>query len=173
MAFGTENGFGHCWPVHQLRAWAGGGFHAAVHEHGHQHFVQETAETAAQSVLLLGAHVHGGVGHHVLRLRRCLAHYVRLGQVSPVLSIACSIFFYQFNLIYRLTPFEWVNPHPCDPEPEELENSFTILDSMYLDRNFCPINRNWMFTSTQVVYHRISHAARFWHCPQVRLLSLI
>ena len=29
-------------------------------------------------------------------------------------------------LFFRLTPFEWENPHPCVEEPEELENELTL-----------------------------------------------
>ncbi|KAJ8687136.1 hypothetical protein QAD02_022930 [Eretmocerus hayati] len=32
----------------------------------------------------------------------------------------------------RFAPGEWVNPHPCNPEPEELENSFSLANSMWL-----------------------------------------
>lgn len=31
----------------------------------------------------------------------------------------------------RLTPYEWVNPHPCDPNPQELENTFNFLNSTW------------------------------------------
>lgn len=30
-----------------------------------------------------------------------------------------------------MTPWEWDNPHPCNPEPEELENTFTLLNSLW------------------------------------------
>ncbi|KAA0189518.1 hypothetical protein HAZT_HAZT006624 [Hyalella azteca] len=29
------------------------------------------------------------------------------------------------------TPYEWQNPHPCDPEPESLENQFTMVNCMW------------------------------------------
>lgn len=31
----------------------------------------------------------------------------------------------------RFTPYEWQNPHPCDPEPDTLENQFTILNCLW------------------------------------------
>ena len=31
-----------------------------------------------------------------------------------------------FSSSFRLTPFEWENPHPCVEEPEELENELTL-----------------------------------------------
>ncbi|XP_076280538.1 glutamate receptor ionotropic, kainate 2 [Lasioglossum baleicum] len=32
----------------------------------------------------------------------------------------------------RMAPGEWNNPHPCNPDPEELENNFTLNNSMWL-----------------------------------------
>nr|QGW50286.1 gustatory receptor 31 [Chouioia cunea] len=32
----------------------------------------------------------------------------------------------------RIAPGEWVNPHPCNPNPDELENNFTLMNSMWL-----------------------------------------
>ncbi|XP_011503697.1 PREDICTED: glutamate receptor ionotropic, kainate 2-like [Ceratosolen solmsi marchali] len=32
----------------------------------------------------------------------------------------------------RIAPGEWINPHPCNPEPDELENNFTLMNSMWL-----------------------------------------
>ncbi|XP_034239452.1 glutamate receptor ionotropic, kainate 2-like [Thrips palmi] len=34
-------------------------------------------------------------------------------------------------VLARVTPWEWDNPHPCNPEPEELENTFTLLNSLW------------------------------------------
>ncbi|KOC67298.1 Glutamate receptor, ionotropic kainate 2 [Habropoda laboriosa] len=32
----------------------------------------------------------------------------------------------------RMAPEEWDNPHPCNPDPEELENNFNLSNSMWL-----------------------------------------
>ncbi|XP_076630847.1 glutamate receptor ionotropic, kainate 2 isoform X2 [Colletes latitarsis] len=32
----------------------------------------------------------------------------------------------------RIAPGEWDNPHPCNPDPEELENNFDLNNSMWL-----------------------------------------
>ncbi|XP_076230629.1 glutamate receptor ionotropic, kainate 2 isoform X2 [Nomia melanderi] len=32
----------------------------------------------------------------------------------------------------RMAPGEWDNPHPCNPDPEELENNFNLNNSMWL-----------------------------------------
>lgn len=31
-----------------------------------------------------------------------------------------------------MAPGEWDNPHPCNPDPEELENNFDLKNSMWL-----------------------------------------
>lgn len=30
-----------------------------------------------------------------------------------------------------MAPNEWMNPHPCVSEPEELENSFSLKNSLW------------------------------------------
>lgn len=30
-----------------------------------------------------------------------------------------------------MTPYEWDNPHPCDDNCEELENTFNIVNSLW------------------------------------------
>lgn len=34
-------------------------------------------------------------------------------------------------VVARFSPYEWVNPHPCDPNPTELENQFTIWNTLW------------------------------------------
>ncbi len=34
-------------------------------------------------------------------------------------------------ILSRISPYEWVSGHPCDPEPEELENQFSIGNSLW------------------------------------------
>lgn len=36
-----------------------------------------------------------------------------------------------FN-ISRITEADWLNPHPCDDEPEELENAWNINNCIWL-----------------------------------------
>lgn len=33
---------------------------------------------------------------------------------------------------FRMAPGEWVSSHPCATEPEELENSFNLMNSFWL-----------------------------------------
>lgn len=34
-------------------------------------------------------------------------------------------------VLARMTPAEWDNPHPCKPDPEELENTFNLLNCLW------------------------------------------
>lgn len=34
-------------------------------------------------------------------------------------------------VIARFTPYEWVNPHPCNQETDVVENQFSILNSLW------------------------------------------
>ncbi|XP_014247018.1 glutamate receptor ionotropic, kainate 2-like isoform X3 [Cimex lectularius] len=34
-------------------------------------------------------------------------------------------------ILARFTPYEWQNPHPCNPNPDHLENQFTLLNCMW------------------------------------------
>ncbi|GFX39507.1 glutamate receptor ionotropic, kainate 2 [Trichonephila clavipes] len=34
-------------------------------------------------------------------------------------------------ILARLSPYEWVNPHPCDTENDVVENQFTLLNSFW------------------------------------------
>lgn len=32
---------------------------------------------------------------------------------------------------HRFTPYEWYNPHPCNPDSDVVENNFTLLNSFW------------------------------------------
>ncbi|XP_065349396.1 glutamate receptor ionotropic, kainate 2 isoform X2 [Cloeon dipterum] len=34
-------------------------------------------------------------------------------------------------ILARFTPYEWQNPHPCNPSPDHLENQFTLLNCLW------------------------------------------
>ncbi|XP_045476404.1 glutamate receptor ionotropic, kainate 2 [Harmonia axyridis] len=34
-------------------------------------------------------------------------------------------------VLARFTPYEWQNPHPCNPNPDQLENQFTLFNCMW------------------------------------------
>ncbi|XP_039523471.1 glutamate receptor ionotropic, kainate 1 isoform X5 [Pimephales promelas] len=42
------------------------------------------------------------------------------------LGVSCVLF-----VIARFTPYEWYNPHPCNPSSEVVQNNFTLLNSLW------------------------------------------
>lgn len=36
-----------------------------------------------------------------------------------------------FHLFSRFSPYEWDNPHPCNEEPDILENQFSLMNSLW------------------------------------------
>uniref|UniRef100_A0A096NZP6 Glutamate receptor n=1 Tax=Papio anubis TaxID=9555 RepID=A0A096NZP6_PAPAN len=42
------------------------------------------------------------------------------------LGVSCVLF-----VIARFTPYEWYNPHPCNPDSDVVENNFTLLNSFW------------------------------------------
>lgn len=34
-------------------------------------------------------------------------------------------------LSLRFTPYEWYNPHPCNPDSDVVENNFTLINSVW------------------------------------------
>lgn len=35
------------------------------------------------------------------------------------------------SLLCRFSPYEWYNPHPCNPDSDVVENNFTLLNSFW------------------------------------------
>uniref|UniRef100_A0A9L0J648 Glutamate receptor n=1 Tax=Equus asinus TaxID=9793 RepID=A0A9L0J648_EQUAS len=42
------------------------------------------------------------------------------------LGVSCVLF-----VIARFSPYEWYNPHPCNPDSDVVENNFTLLNSFW------------------------------------------
>ncbi|XP_017773931.1 PREDICTED: glutamate receptor ionotropic, kainate 2-like [Nicrophorus vespilloides] len=53
--------------------------------------------------------------------------YVWIYIVSAYISVTLIMY-----LIARMAPGDWENPHPCDPNPEELENIWTLKNCLWL-----------------------------------------
>ncbi|KAK3097411.1 hypothetical protein FSP39_009413 [Pinctada imbricata] len=46
--------------------------------------------------------------------------------IAGILCVSFMLF-----VIARFTPYEWCNPHPCDPNTDVVENQFSILNSLW------------------------------------------
>nr|XP_022293547.1 glutamate receptor ionotropic, kainate 2-like [Crassostrea virginica]XP_022293548.1 glutamate receptor ionotropic, kainate 2-like [Crassostrea virginica] len=47
-----------------------------------------------------------------------------------VIAVYLCVSFMMF-VIARFTPYEWCNPHPCDPNTDVVENQFSVLNSLW------------------------------------------
>nr|CAD7599303.1 unnamed protein product [Timema genevievae] len=69
------------------------------------------------------------------RLASALYEYVNDKRVRLVVDRSGLLYWtpqeWVLDLLRGLTPYEWDNPHPCDPDPEELENSFNMLNCLW------------------------------------------
>ncbi|VVC31583.1 Ionotropic glutamate receptor, L-glutamate and glycine-binding domain,Receptor, ligand binding [Cinara cedri] len=55
-----------------------------------------------------------------------LSFQVWIFTATAYLGLSLVLFF-----LARITPNEWQNPHPCNPHPEELENSLSLLNCLW------------------------------------------
>jgi ABC-type amino acid transport substrate-binding protein len=46
--------------------------------------------------------------------------------ITSFLGVTLFLFF-----VARFSPYEWVNPHPCNKEPEELKNNFSMKNTLW------------------------------------------
>lgn len=47
-------------------------------------------------------------------------------------ATAVNIYMCVFSLnCHRFSPYEWYNPHPCNPDSDVVENNFTLLNSFW------------------------------------------
>lgn len=37
-----------------------------------------------------------------------------------------------FHILFRMAPDDWENPHPCNQDPEEVENIWNMLNCTWL-----------------------------------------
>lgn len=65
-------------------------------------------------------------------------HFAKLHVVRDWLVNAARLrFFTQVSIVFslsygfRFSPYEWDNPHPCNNDPDVLENQFTLLNSLW------------------------------------------
>jgi len=72
---------------------------------------------------------------HSHGILRTVTGIIFFGQVyffnSSLLSIPIGTTPGFFPFRCRITPNEWQNPHPCNPQPEEMENSLSLLNCLW------------------------------------------
>ncbi|XP_068239083.1 glutamate receptor ionotropic, kainate 2-like isoform X2 [Palaemon carinicauda] len=55
-----------------------------------------------------------------------LSYEVWIYMITAYVGVSLLMYF-----LSRLSPYEWQNPHPCNPDPEELENQFTLRNCLW------------------------------------------
>ena len=66
-----------------------------------------------------------------------LVSFINLLTLCVVQQVCCrcvySIWCLQIFSVncHRFTPYEWYNPHPCNPDSDVVENNFTLLNSFW------------------------------------------
>lgn len=54
-----------------------------------------------------------------------------LHQRTRCSSLCADISLSVLSPFYRFSPYEWYNPHPCNPDSDVVENNFTLLNSFW------------------------------------------
>ncbi|XP_015419623.1 PREDICTED: glutamate receptor ionotropic, kainate 1 [Myotis davidii] len=93
-------------------------------------YVRETVIDFSKPFMTLGIGILDrkprGASPGVFSFLRPLAPDVWLWALLSCLGVSCVLF-----VVARFTPYEWYNPHPCSPDPDVVENSFTLLNSIW------------------------------------------
>ncbi|XP_066961996.1 glutamate receptor ionotropic, kainate 2-like isoform X1 [Macrobrachium rosenbergii] len=55
-----------------------------------------------------------------------LSYEVWIYMITAYVGVSLLMYF-----LSRLSPYEWQNPHPCNPDPDELENQFTLRNCLW------------------------------------------
>jgi hypothetical protein len=69
-------------------------------------------------------------------------------------------------VIARFSPYEWCNPHPCNPDTDEVENQFTIMNSLWFTIGSLMQQGNSLYSSSSISLYtceqyRNQHAPKF------------
>lgn len=78
----------------------------------------------------------------IIKIFRCTTNFIQMGyrdNGNPFKSSdrhlfvfnACLTIFLSLFLYVRFSPYEWYNPHPCNPDSDMVENNFTLLNSFW------------------------------------------
>ncbi|XP_036208610.1 glutamate receptor ionotropic, kainate 1 [Myotis myotis] len=93
-------------------------------------YVRETVIDFSKPFMTLGIGIlyrkPRGTSPSVFSFLRPLAPDVWVWVLLSCLGVSCVLF-----VVARFTPYEWYNPHPCSPDPDVVENSFTLLNSVW------------------------------------------
>lgn len=67
----------------------------------------------------------------ILKLKCMLYLPFNLHQGTHCSVLCADIALSLCSFLYRFSPYEWYNPHPCNPDSDVVENNFTLLNSFW------------------------------------------
>ncbi|XP_036885564.1 glutamate receptor ionotropic, kainate 1 isoform X3 [Sturnira hondurensis] len=93
-------------------------------------YVRETAIDFSKPFMTLGISIlyrkPNGTNPGVFSFLNPLSPDIWMYVLLACLGVSCVLF-----VIARFTPYEWHNPHPCNPNSDVVENHFTLLNSFW------------------------------------------
>ncbi|KAF3424205.1 hypothetical protein E2986_01263 [Frieseomelitta varia] len=114
-------GFSYLRSDNHVRAGERGRLHDAVHEPSH--FIRNMSKSGISILYRKPEEKEPNLFSFLSPLSTDVWIYM----ATAFLAVSIMLF-----LQARIAPGEWDNPHPCNPDPEELENSFDLKNSMWL-----------------------------------------
>ncbi|XP_036098867.1 glutamate receptor ionotropic, kainate 1 isoform X6 [Molossus molossus] len=93
-------------------------------------YVRETVIDFSKPFMTLGISIlyrkPNGTNPGVFSFLNPLSPDIWMYVLLACLGVSCVLF-----VIARFTPYEWYDPHPCNPDSDTVENSFTLLNSFW------------------------------------------
>ncbi|XP_016071989.1 PREDICTED: glutamate receptor ionotropic, kainate 1 isoform X1 [Miniopterus natalensis] len=93
-------------------------------------YVRETVIDFSKPFMTLGISIlyrkPNGTNPGVFSFLNPLSPDIWMYVLLACLGVSCVLF-----VIARFTPYEWYNPHPCNPDSDVVENNFTLLNSFW------------------------------------------
>ncbi|KAM7133338.1 glutamate receptor ionotropic, kainate 1 [Molossus nigricans] len=93
-------------------------------------YVRETVIDFSKPFMTLGISIlyrkPNGTNPGVFSFLNPLSPDIWMYVLLACLGVSCVLF-----VIARFTPYEWYDPHPCNPDSDMVENSFTLLNSFW------------------------------------------
>nr|XP_053772518.1 glutamate receptor ionotropic, kainate 1 isoform X1 [Desmodus rotundus] len=93
-------------------------------------YVRETAIDFSKPFMTLGISIlyrkPNGTNPGVFSFLNPLSPDIWMYVLLACLGVSCVLF-----VVARFTPYEWHNPHPCNPNSDVVENDFTLLNSFW------------------------------------------
>uniref|UniRef100_A0A8D0CC94 Glutamate receptor n=2 Tax=Salvator merianae TaxID=96440 RepID=A0A8D0CC94_SALMN len=93
-------------------------------------YVRETVIDFSKPFMTLGISIlyrkPNGTNPGVFSFLNPLSPDIWMYILLAYLGVSCVLF-----VIARFSPYEWYNPHPCNPDSDVVENNFTLLNSFW------------------------------------------